>query len=523
MSRTRSFPVHPLLMGAFPVLSLLAWNREQAEPAEALRSLIVCLLGAALLWAIVSLLIWPRERAAAICTLILVLFFSYGHVYNFLKGVDISGFVLGRHRYLAPVWLLLLITGISLQLSGARDYRNMTSFLNLVSVTAVVIAIVQLGAFELRRLSAERAIEASAPGTAEGSGLQAAGAARDIYYIIMDAYGRQDALLELFDYDNSEFVDWLEQNGFYVAACGQSNYAQTELSLASSLNFAYLETLDDSLQPGNTDRSRLRPLILHSAIRRLLEERGYTTVAFESGFYWSQIKDADVYLFPRLGALQGSGIASGLNGFETLLYRTTAGAILADASAVLPSSLAPDLDSPIRKHRDRVLFTLDSLERVPSLPGPKFVFAHVVSPHEPFVFGANGEWVDPQQVPEAERDEDWYATSYGDQVTFLNSEMERILGSILAESSPAPIIILQADHGPSRGNHRMDIFNAYYFPEGGDEALYTTITPVNSFRLMFNRYFGGRYPLLPDESYFSIYDDPFKYRFIPNDAPGCAP
>jgi hypothetical protein len=246
-------------------------------------------------------------------------------------------------------------------------------------------------------------------------------------------------------------------------------------------------------------------------------------VAFESGFYWSQIKDAGVYLFPRLGALQGSGIASGLNGFETLLYRTTAGAILADASAVLPSSLAPDLDSPIRKHRDRVLFTLDSLERMPSLAGPRFVFAHIVSPHEPFVFGSDGEWVDLQRVPEAERDEDWYATSYGNQVTFLNSEMERILGTILAESSPAPIIILQADHGPSRGNHRMDIFNAYYFPDGGDQALYPTITPVNSFRLMFNRYFGGTYPLLPDQSYFSIYDDPFKYRFIPNDAPGCAP
>ena len=211
-------------MGAFPVLSLLAWNREQAEPAEALRSLVVCLLGAALLWVVVSLLIWPRERAAAICTLILVLFFSYGHVYNFLKGVDISGFILGRHRYLAPVWLLLLITGISLQLSGARDYRNLTSFLNLVSGTAVVIAILQLGAFELRRLSAERELQAGAQGTAEDAGLQAAGGgpARDVYYIILDAYGRQDALLDLFGYDNAEFVGWLEQNGFYVAACSQS-------------------------------------------------------------------------------------------------------------------------------------------------------------------------------------------------------------------------------------------------------------------------------------------------------------
>jgi hypothetical protein len=69
----------------------------------------------------------------------------------------------------------------------------------------------------------------------------------------------------------------------------------------------------------------------------------------------------------------------------------------------------------------------------------------------------------------------------------------------------------------------MDIFNAYYFPDGGAGDLYPTITPVNSFRLMFNGYFGGEYPLLPDGAYYSIYDDPFDYRFVPNDAPGCAP
>lgn len=525
MNRIRTLPLHPLLMGAYPVLALLAWNREQAEPAEALRSLVVCLLGAALLWAAVGLLIWPRERAAAICTLILVLFFSYGHVYNSLKGVDMAGFILGRHRYLAPIWLLLLLAGLSLQLRGARDYRNLTSFLNLATGSAVLIAIVQLTAAELRFLEADRAIHADAQVVIENAEAMAAasGPARDVYYIILDAYGRQDALLELFGYDNSEFVDWLEENGFYVATCSQSNYAQTELSLASSLNFAYLEDLDASFQPGNTDRSHLRPLIHHSATRRLLEEQGYTTVAFETGFYWSQIKDADVYLYPRLGALQRSGIASGLNGFETLLFRTTAGAILADSAAVLPSALVPDLDSSIRRHRDRVLFALNSLERMPALPGPKFVFAHVVSPHEPFVFGPEGEWVEPREITESERGEDWYATSYGDQVTFLNSELGRILGTILAETEPAPIVILQADHGPGVGNRRMDIFSAYYFPDGGAEDLYSTITPVNTFRLMFNRYFGGGYPLLPDESYFSIYDDPYHYRFVPNEAPGCAP
>jgi hypothetical protein len=69
------------------------------------------------------------------------------------------------------------------------------------------------------------------------------GYAPDIYYIILDAYGRADTLQSLFDYDNSEFLDFLEAKGFYVADCAQSNYSQTILSLSSSLTSIILMSL----------------------------------------------------------------------------------------------------------------------------------------------------------------------------------------------------------------------------------------------------------------------------------------
>ena len=46
--------------------------------------------------------------------------------------------------------------------------------------------------------------------------------------------------------------------------------------------------------------------------------------------------------------------------------------------------------------------------------------------------------------------------------------------------------------------------------------LYPTITPVNSFRMIFNGYFGQNLPLLEDVSFYSNYDDPFSYKPIPN-------
>lgn len=44
---------------------------------------------------------------------------------------------------------------------------------------------------------------------------------------------------------------------------------------------------------------------------------------------------------------------------------------------------------------------------------------------------------------------------------------------------------------------------AYYLPDGGDRLLYPEISPVNSFRVVLNAYFGVDMALLPDETYFT--------------------
>jgi hypothetical protein len=62
---------------------------------------------------------------------------------------------------------------------------------------------------------------------------------------------------------------------------------------------------------------------------------------------------------------------------------------------------------------------------------------------------------------------------------------------------------------------RMKILNVYYLP-GVDEGLYATITPVNSFRVVFNHYFGQAYEMLDDISFYSAYDIPYNYTIVPN-------
>ena len=120
----------------------------------------------------------------------------------------------------------------------------------------------------------------------------------DVYYIILDMYGRDDVLKDRFSYDNSEFLKELEELGFVVTPCSVSNYNMTELSLASSFNMNYLDTLGSQYTAGNRDRSGLPSLIHHSAVRGIFEKMGYRFINFESGFTFTEIRDADEFLVP---------------------------------------------------------------------------------------------------------------------------------------------------------------------------------------------------------------------------------
>ncbi len=58
---------------------------------------------------------------------------------------------------------------------------------------------------------------------------------------------------------------------------------------------------------------------------------------------------------------------------------------------------------------------------------------------------------------------------------------------------------------------RLSILNAYFLPGEGAVELYKEITPVNTFRLILNRYFGTDLKLLEDRSYFSTCEHPYRF------------
>ena len=163
---------------------------------------------------------------------------------------------------------------------------------------------------------------------------------------------------------------------------------------------------------------------------------------------------------------------------------------------------------------------------MPRTKGPKFVFAHMLVPHRPFVFGPEGEVIDAENAPglgapvNDNQSMNDYIHGYRDQVTYVNTRILALVERLIADSETPPVIILQGDHGIEKARteeERMLIFNAYFIPDESYDSLYQQITPVNTFRVVFNELFGAQYPLLDDVSYYSEWYQLYNFSEVPNE------
>jgi hypothetical protein len=520
------WPIHPILFALYPVFSLLASNSDYVETNEASRAAVaVCLLAlASTLATWLPLRDW--RKAALISTPVIAMALSYGHLYSELKLV--FGALVIRHRYLAPLLLAASLAWALVVKRRLHSAGRLAVVLNLVGAVSLAFPLIALArantaSGQVEPEAVETQPKPSAPVTEGPEG-------RDIYYIILDGYGREDILLGIYGHDNSPFLEALEQRGFQVAHQSAANYNQTALSLASSLNFDYLDVLLNE-RPQTMSRKALIDLIWHSQVRRWLADNSFAMIAFRTAFTYTSVTDAEQFWYPRGQAdeEERSSFATRASAFELLLFQYTAGRILLDFDPSVGEAAKLYLYEPLyAEHRARVHFTLESLEDVPALPGRHFVFAHVVSPHPPFVFDAEGNSLTPS-YPFSFADprhfgasvfgtREYYINGYRGQLRHINSLVLTMVDRILAASDRPPIIILQGDHGPgaylwwdavieSNVDERAGILNAFLLPGAPTNVIYPTISPVNAYRLVLSLYFGADLPPLPDCTYFSSTSD----------------
>ena len=103
---------HPLLFSFFPTFYVYSQNIHVLIPTELLLPLLVISGGTIVGFFILEKILKNKIKVALIITLFLVLFFSYGHIYNILNDISPENFDLGKHRYLLIPFSVIFISGI---------------------------------------------------------------------------------------------------------------------------------------------------------------------------------------------------------------------------------------------------------------------------------------------------------------------------------------------------------------------------------------------------------------------------
>ncbi|MES2305554.1 MAG: hypothetical protein V4558_08600 [Gemmatimonadota bacterium] len=500
----------PFLAAWYLALSLLgefATTRERW--LDVVGTLLLATLTAALAWLIGKLLRRDRPRATMIAVILVLWFALFGTVRLLLTP------------HLRPPWtsagLLLLCWSIPMVVGVVLTMRTPTISTGAIrGMNTALSVLILMAAFTLLR---PREPEAVPPPTSVLG--HRAGGRPDIYIIIVDKLSSVRTFDESYHISLHPFADSLRALGFVVPERARTNYVQTQLSLASMLNWSYLPPLINADAPKPWERTR--ELIENAKAWAFLQALGYRFAFFPTGFPGTNHnRHAQLNLESPVAPVVTLGQTWIRNSpFEPLWGRTCGSANCATAS-----NFPYPVESP-----EALRWKLETVATLPDSAGPIVAFLHFLGTHEPYVF--DGQCKD--------RTAWWPKTDVGDDSLEVREayaaqaecSTRLVLASvreILKRSRVRPVIIIQADHGHGRigmtpllGNsiaptdatelqrrERLGVFAAYLFP-GAAEAVYDTITPVNVLPMAFNSVFGTSLPQQPDRSWWSTWQQPVNF------------
>jgi hypothetical protein len=494
-----SYPLHPFLFALASVLALMANSLNQASFTDAAPALIGSLVFAAVIvLAVAALRRRFDARTAVIASIWVVGCLFYAGLFNNLNTLIDGGFPMVRPLPIAVLALILLTVVATRINSTLINVVNMV--LNGIAVVIFITPAWSAASYEWRnggaraiydadRAAAEMPEIESGAATAPG-----AKAPPDIYHFVFDRYASEDILSRHYDLDNRAIGQFLEERGFYLARASNSNYQKTGHSLASTFYMDYLDLFVDDPRLAPNNWHPVYRMLEDHRVARFLKTRGYDFIQF--GSWWVGTFDN-----PAADANHPHGFSE----FNMLYLRRT---MLRPLFHILP-----DTDLTMRLDWDngqcqRLANQIEQIKTIGRREKPTYVFAHILVPHGPYNFATDGRCLSHGET--IERGE---PQGYLDQIAYANRIIEEVVTALQAEDREPPVILIQADEGPFPSRDysvpwhespadelriKTGILNAYYFPNRDYGGLSNDITPVNSYRVLFNTYFGTQFPKLPD-------------------------
>lgn len=513
----RSLPFHPFLFASYPVLFLYSHNRGMVGLQELWLPLFLANLLAGALWA--GFMVFNRDlkRSAVLASVTAFLVLMFGSLSDLLSFLTlVSGDALAK--VLIWGWGMVLAFVITRVVMGKIALHQLHPMLNFVGLLLVAMTLISILPFELARNRSTASIAAatSAARLKDSVPTMNPQDLPDIYDIVLDGYAGKETLKRIYQLDNGPFESALRQRGFEFSDGARANYCQTVLSLASTLQMDSLDEIVKPLGPESSDRKPVSLKAMDSRVLRMLRQLGYRAVAYQTGYEPTEMRKADLYVVN----------AASLTFFQNAAFELT-------PFPALWREMQSSFQDEYADHRARILGMLRGLGDLDDRQAPLFVFAHVVSPHPPFVFDATGKERQPARVftfhdgdhfrgAGGTREE--YIQQYREQIQYVNQMVIQAVDRILEKSKRPPIIFIHSDHGPGSGlawehpdqtdmPERFSILMSGRFPGIEGPVLTENMTPVNLYKILFNRYFNYSIPMQRDESFFSTWEKP--YRFYP--------
>jgi hypothetical protein len=465
------------LFSLYPILFLYKQNIGEVAFGDVLPAMALAAACTAVLWFSSRFIFESKEKRALAVLAVLLVIYYYKLLYDVLG--ESFGRFLGEPlaRRLSGFLIVALLAFLLFRIGRSKHPFHNTS--KIFAVTILMLLAWNVGGilvYHVRNVKINNARVLLGRDELREPRLMAA--KPDIYCFFVDEFASLATIADVFHYDNSGFAERLQAAGFFIARQSRGLYAWTPEAIAAVLN---MEKVPAQTDPG--------VLIRQNRVTRFLKGQGYRIYDFPYEGLTS-LADSEKHFFYRQ---ERASIL--FNDF----YRT-----LVEMSVFYPwvEKWQQDEDKYSLFFRKRVLYVFDQMPAVVKMAGPKFVLVHLFSPHAPFVFDRDGGVVAPEHGTDYS-DRKYYLEQY----LYISGRLAETLEMILKESSRPPIIIALSDHG-YRGSFRKPflhvvseaekrkIFLSLYLPGLPGERLEPALSPLNVFRVIFNRYFGQNLPEL---------------------------
>jgi YidC/Oxa1 family membrane protein insertase len=468
-------------------LLLLTINIDEVSIYSIYRPLIIAFISFSILFLALLGLVRDLKKTSLLFTIFTILFVFYGSIQE-LFGVTA--------RVLIVIYIFIGIISVVYILQYHSKSNKALIILNRLALLIISISFIKIMMYvsnntNLANVAQTYSVKDKSIVNTNIESLP------DVYYIIPDAFARSDVLLSRYGYDNKEFIDTLKAKGFYYSENSRSNYSQTFLSLASSLNMKYINNLTDVVGKDSKDRRIPINMIQNSTVIRYLKDFGYNFINFSSG--WGPTD--------RM-SLADKNILSFSNEFEMQVVNNT---LLGPFVKIFMNIQSKNI---LNVFENAPVIVLDN-------DSPTFVLAHLMSPHPPFIFDEHGQSIN-KGIYSMHGEDVWSQDDlYLGQLKFIEKKIVKLVEEIIDSANKrGVVIIVQSDHGVASSNkanlnQRLLNFSAIYFSNQKYKELYSELSPVNTFRVVFNNVFGEEFEILDDKSYFSeSYERPYIFNKI---------